>query len=155
MLLPESGKLSGIACAVCTLGPKLEQRVSELFARRRVSLALALDQLGNELLFDLCRRVQDRMLADVARRRLTMAGELHAGDPGLALDAQAAVLRLAHAHTIGVSLTCGQFMRPLKSVSMVLGVGVDLPPARWSRCDNCPSRPKCRLARQADAAAAA
>jgi hypothetical protein len=151
-LLPQSGELTALACGVCTLGPKLEQCVSELFAQRRVSLALALDQLGNELLFAVCRRLQDRMLAQATRRGLTMAGELRPGDPGLALDAQTAVLRLADAHRIGVSLSCRQFMRPLKSTSMVLGVGVDLPPARWSRCDDCPSRPKCVVARRADAA---
>lgn len=123
-----------------------------MFARRRASLALALDRIGNELLFALCRLVQDRMLADATCRGLTMAGELRAGDPGLALEAQASVLRLAHAETVGVSLTSGQFMRPVKSISMVLGVGVDLPPARWSRCDACPSRAKCHVARRADAA---
>ena len=31
---------------------------------------------------------------------------------------------------------------------MVLGIGIDLPPARWSRCDDCPSASKCRMAGQ-------
>jgi hypothetical protein len=68
-LLPESGTLTAIACAVCTLGPAFEQRISELFAGRQASLAMALDELGNELLFAVSRRAQDRMLADAARRR--------------------------------------------------------------------------------------
>jgi hypothetical protein len=140
---------------VCTLGPRLEQRASELFAGRRASLALALDRLGNDYLLALSRLVQDRMLADTARRGLTMAGELRAGDPGLALEAQGAVLRLARANAIGVTLTEGQVMRPVKSISMVLGVGIDLPAAQWSRCDTCPSRPTCRVARQAEARSAA
>jgi hypothetical protein len=153
-LIPQSGALTHIACAACTLGPRLEQRVSELFAERRPSLALALDEIGNELLSALCRMLQDRMLADASRRGLSMAGELRAGDPGLGLDAQAAVLRLAHAESIGVGLTSGRLMRPVKSLSMVLGVGIDLPPAEWSRCDDCPSRAKCRVARSAEAAVA-
>lgn len=152
-LVPEAGELTALACAVCTLGPRLEQRVTEAFARRRASLALALDRLGNALLLALGRLMQDRLLADTARRGLTMAGELRAGDPGLALDAQPAVLRLAQASEIGVTLTSGQVMRPVKSTSMVLGVGIDLPPARWSRCDHCPSRPNCRVARRADVSA--
>ena len=144
-LLPESGELTALACAVCTLGTRLEQRVTSLFAERRASLALALDDLGNELLFEVTRRALDRMLADANRRGLSMAGELRAGDPGLALDAQAAVLRLARAERIGVRVTQGQLMHPLKSVSMVLGVGIDLPPAQWSRCDDCPRRDQCKL----------
>ncbi len=143
-LLPSSGELTGLAVGVCTLGPALERRVSALFAQRRISLALALDTLGNRILMEATRRLQDRVLADVARRGLTMAGELRAGDPGLALAAQAAVLRLAAAGTIGVGVTETLALNPLKSASVVYGVGRDLPPAQWSRCDDCRWRGKCR-----------
>lgn len=142
-LLPESGELTALACAVCTLDARLERRVGSLFAERRAALALALDELGNELLMAVSRRAQDRIMADVRRRGLTLSGELRAGDPGLALEAQAAVLRLAQAELIGGQLTGGQLMNPIKSTSMVLGVGIDLPPAQWSRCDDCSRRSNC------------
>lgn len=151
-LLPASGELTAIACGVCTLGANFERRTNELFAGRQVSLALALDELGNQLLFEVSRRAQDRMQADATRRRLTMAGELRPGDPGLALDAQAAVLRLAQAESIGISLSAGGLMHPVKSCSMVLGIGIDLPAVQWSRCDYCPRREKCRVAERAGAA---
>jgi hypothetical protein len=145
-LVPESGQLTAVAASICTLGPKLEQRASALFAERRISLALALDKLGNELLFALSGRVQDWIAIAARKRQLSVAGELRAGDPGLPLEAQAAMQRLAGADQIGVSVTPGQVLHPLKSMSVVLGVGIDLPPARWSRCDDCPSAPKCRMA---------
>src|SRR3972149_2918190 len=66
-LLPEAGELTALACAVATLGPRLEQRVASLFAARQASVAIALDQVGNRLLYSLSRHVQDRML--VAGRR--------------------------------------------------------------------------------------
>jgi hypothetical protein len=144
-LLPEHGTLTALGCAACTIGPLLEARVRALFAEKRPSLALALDALGNELLLDVSRRVQDRMLSDAVRQGLTFGAELRPGDPGLDLDAQTAVLRLAQAGGIGMRLGQGQVMHPLKSVSMVFGVGLDLPKSTWSRCDNCPSRPKCGL----------
>lgn len=152
-LLPASGQLTAVACGVCTLGPRFERRSSELFAARQASLAMALDELGNELLFAVSRRAQDRMQAHAARRGLTMAGELRPGDPGLALDAQGAVLRLAQAETIGIGLGAGGLMHPVKSCSMVLGVGIDLPAVQWSRCDHCTRREKCRAAERAGAAA--
>jgi Vitamin B12 dependent methionine synthase, activation domain. len=154
-LVPESGQLTAVAVGICTLGPALERRATGLFAERRMSLALALDKLGNELLFALSRRVQDRIVVEARKARLTAAGELRAGDPGLPLEAQAAVQRLAGAESIGVSVTHGQVMHPLKSMSMVLGIGIDLPPARWSRCDDCPSAPKCRMSGRADVRATA
>lgn len=144
-LIPESGELTAVACGVCTLGAGLEARVTELFAQRRASLAVALDSVGNELLFAISRRAQDRIQADVTKQGLCMAGELRSGDPGLALDTQATVLRLAEGHTIGVRASKGGMMSPLKSTSMVLGVGIALPQTRWSRCDNCPSRDRCTI----------
>jgi hypothetical protein len=36
-------------------------------------------------------------------------------------------------------------MSPLKSTSMVLGVGIALPQTQWSRCDSCPSRDRCSI----------
>lgn len=151
-LLPPSGALTALGCAVCTLGNRLEHRVRALFTERRASLAVALDELGNELLFAVARRAQDRLQAEVDRRGWSMAGELRPGDPGLALEAQPAVLRLAGADAIGVGTTPQLLMQPAKSTSMLLGIGVDLPPARWSRCDECPRRKGCRAAARAPAA---
>lgn len=151
-LVPSSGELTAVACGVATIGPALEARVSELFAGRSAALAVALDELGNDLLFAVARRIQDRMLADTKKRGLMMAGELRAGDPGLALETQAAVLRLAEADAIGITLFSGFLMRPLKSTSMVLGVGRDLPHVNWSRCDYCPSLERCRVAQTSRAA---
>lgn len=148
-LLPVSGQLTALACAVCTLGPRIEERVRALFTQGRPSLAMALDSLANELLFEVSRRAQDRMYVDVTRQGRSLAGELRPGDPGLALDAQPAVLRLAGAEALGVTVNDGLLMRPHKSTSMVLGVGIDLPPAEWSRCDECPRRSTCRVVTRA------
>jgi hypothetical protein len=152
-LLPESGELTALACAVCTIGTTYEHRVSQLFADRQASLAMALNDLGNELLFAVSRRAQDRIQADVNRRGLTMAGELRPGDPGLSIEAQGPVLRLACADAIGITLGQGGLMNPVKSCSMVLGVGIGLPAAKWSRCDHCPTRNKCRVVERAAGAA--
>ena len=144
-LVPSSGELTGLACAVCSIGARLEARVSSLFKEKRASLALALDALGNEMLFAVSRLVQDRMLSDVRRQNLSMCGELRPGDPGMSLDAHAAVLRLAQAQAINVGLRGNHTLLPLKSMSIVMGVGIDLPVAAWSRCDHCPSRARCKL----------
>ncbi len=88
-LLPAAGELTALACGVATIGARLEQRVTALCAERRVSLALALDALGNHCLHVLSRRLQDRMLAAARNRGLVLAGELRPGDPGLALDGAA------------------------------------------------------------------
>jgi hypothetical protein len=147
-LLPESGELTALGCAVYTLGPRFEAHISELFQQRRAALAVVLDELGVELLFAMGRRVQDRMLSECYRKRLSMGAELHAGDPGLDLDAQAAVLRLAEAQAIGVAMHKGQLITPLKSGSVVFAVGHNLPELAWSHCESCPSNNKCNFGRR-------
>lgn len=145
-LLPRAGELTALACGVATIGRGLEQQVSALFAQRRMSLALALDDLGNRCLYVLSRRLQDRMQVAAEKRGLDLAGELRPGDPGLALEAQRAVVDLADGAAIGVTVTRGLLLHPLKSISMMLGAGYGLPPARWSRCDDCRRRSTCRIA---------
>ena len=151
-MLPETGELTALAFGVCTIGPALVEKVRALFAERKMSLALALDTLGNQMLMEASRRLQDRILADVTKRGLTMAGELRPGDPGLALEAQPAVLRLAGAGRIGVAVTSSLALEPAKSASVMFGVGRDLPVALWSRCDDCRSRKTCAVALRAAAA---
>ena len=153
-MLPPSGDLTALAFGVCTLGAGLVSRVRALFSERKMSLGLALDTLGNQMLMEASRRLQDRILADVTIHGLTMAGELRAGDPGLALDAQPAVLRLAGGSDIGVELTASHALEPAKSATVMFGVGRDLPPALWSRCDDCRSRKTCAVALRAAAVAA-
>ena len=152
-MLPEAGELTALAFGVCTIGPALVEKVRTLFAQRKMSLALALDTLGNQMLMEASRRLQDRILASVTKQGLTMAGELRAGDPGLALEAQPAVLRLAGADRIGVAATGSLALEPAKSASVMFGVGRDLPAALWSRCDDCRSRKTCAVALRAAAVA--
>lgn len=152
-MLPASGELTALAFGVCTLGDALVSRVRSLFAERRMSLALALDSLGNAMLMEASRRLQDRILADVTKRGLSMAGELRAGDPGLALEAQPAVLRLSGGAEIGVAATPSLALEPAKSATVMFGVGRDLPAALWSRCDDCRSRKTCAVALRAAAVA--
>lgn len=148
MLLPSSGELTAVGCGVCTLGPDISNRGTSLFAEKRASLATALDDVANELLFALGRRIQDRILSECYRKRLSMGVELHAGDPGLDLNAQAAVFRLAQGESIGVSIHRGQMLAPVKSSSVIFAVGKSLPEVSWSRCDSCHSRHKCNYGRR-------
>lgn len=142
-LIPESGKLTHIAAGVSTLGWKITERCTSLFDERKASLAIALDALAGELLMDTGRKLQDRIFKQVRKMGLSIGTELHAGDNGLALEAQHQVMRLADAQKIGVAVSSGLLLTPLKSGSVIFGVGEDLPVSTWSRCDDCKSRPKC------------
>lgn len=152
-LLPASGELTALGFAACTLGPRLQARCTSLFGEKRAALAVALDELGTEMLFALARRLQDRVLSECYRKRLSLGAELNAGDPGLALDTLAAIVRLSCAADIGIGLHGGKLMTPLKSTAMIFAIGRDLPAVALSRCGGCPSRERCTFGRRPAAAA--
>ena len=145
VLTGAGGELQAVAAAVCTLGAAIERRITALFAARQPSLALALEDIGNEMLF----RLADRSVATIrrsARRQGYASGnEVSPGDPGLALDLQNTVLELAGAARIAVSAPGAAMLFPVKSLSMLvaLGRGLGSRPAP-GRCDCCPSRDRCR-----------
>lgn len=141
--LPESGELTALGCGACTLGPRLEARVRQLFGEKRAALALALDYIGNELLQSLSRRMLDQILASVQRQGLSLGQELHVGDPDLDISTQAATLRLAGAGGIGISLHRNNLLLPTKSTSLVFAIGRNLPRVPWTPCERCPTRKRC------------
>ncbi len=147
--LPAFSELEGIsslASAACTLGARLEERVSDLFRSREPLLAMALDDLGTQLLF----RLSDRLYARIrreARRQGLQAGEAQSpGDEGLSLAAQPAVLALAGIDAQLVSANSRGMLRPVKSLSFVVALGPHLPARSLPpRCLRCASREKCRV----------
>ena len=144
----EPGKVFAVAACACTLGPQLEAKVSELFRARRALLAVTLDQLGNELLFGIAARLQEQVHLEAQRRALEPGFERYPGDPGIDLAEQAAVLMLAGAHNAGISVSAGGSLRPAKSLSCVVVLGRGLRSrVRSERCDPCPSKNRCRKAR--------
>lgn len=125
--LHDAGEIVALGCGACTLGPRLEARVRQLFSEKRAALATALDYLGNELLFALGQVLQEDILASVRRQRLSLGKELQIEDSVHALSAQAAVLRLAGAADIGISLHRRNLLLPVKSTSMVFVIGRNQP----------------------------
>ncbi|MBU6443432.1 MAG: hypothetical protein KGR48_05940 [Alphaproteobacteria bacterium] len=145
-LVPASGRLTALGVGLVTLGPALEARVRALFAEKQAALALALDQFAGELLFATGARLEVRLRMLAKRQGLSLSGELHPGDPGLALEAQQNLMRWMAPDTLEISLHNGHLLNPLKSGSVIFGIGENLPAATWSRCDLCPSRAKCAKA---------
>ncbi len=146
LLAGQPGELVAVAAVACTLGTGFQERISELFAARRPSLALALDSVGNELLF----RVADRALAavrrDARRDGLGVGPEAGPGDPGVPLDLQATVLALAGAAPGGMATVHDGMLSPVHSLATLVALGRNLPRHSASaRCSRCPSASRCAI----------
>lgn len=133
-----------VIVAVCTVGDEVTKIVSERFKADPVG-ALALEGVAGaaaEALAEAaCRRFDALALAEGLRTSLP----LNPGMIGWSLEeGQAQIFRLLDASEIGVSLGPGSIMRPLKSLSLVIGLGRGLNPA-GETCDFCSMRETCRF----------
>jgi len=138
--------LERVSLAICTIGPKLEARVSELFAQGDSATALILDTVGSVAVGSISRQI-DAMVCQRAQELGMVAGpRFSPGSVNWSLTEQKVIFSLLPADKIGVSLNDHMLMVPRKSVSFVVGMGsgVLVPRARrpcW-HCDrvSCPSR---------------
>jgi hypothetical protein len=128
--------------ALCTVGEALSTYASNRFNDDPVR-SLALDGLASAsaeaLAESACRRFEE--LAEADGLKVTMP--LNPGMIGWPLDAgQAQLFALMDGGEIGVTLGAGGLMRPLKSLSLVVGIGRDLAP-NGCTCDYCSMRDTC------------
>ncbi len=139
----ESGEVTALAAASCTLGGALEERVTGLFREGRPLLALALDAAGNDLLFRAADRAFARIRREARRQNLMTGAELSPGDSGIPLHHQAALLEMADAGQNGITLTGRGMLVPVKSLSMLVTLGRNLAVRSAGRCDQCSSKDRC------------
>lgn len=133
-----------VIVAVCTVGDALSARAAEVFDRDPVR-GLALDGLAS---------AAAEALAEAACRHFDgiASGEGLAAsiplNPGIAgwplLEAQQQVFSLLPADEIGVTLNPSGLMEPLKSLSLVVGLGSAEDFADGRACDFCTMRETCR-----------
>jgi hypothetical protein len=89
--------------------------------------------------------LHERVQADATGRELEASAPLDPGCHGFDIANQAALFALAGAQRIGIRLTDSMAMFPSKSLSMVFGIGHDMPD--WSQadaCTKCQARDRCR-----------
>lgn len=132
-----------IVTLVCTIGPALSERVAQLTGNN-ILYALALDGVGSAAVEALanaaCRHFEDQ----AAARGWQTTIPLSPGMVGWPVDeGQPQIFALVDATEVGVSLSEGKVMFPLKSLSMVLGMGSALQ-AGGRPCDYCTMRETCR-----------
>lgn len=126
-----------LAVALCTVGPLLEERVSELFAKGDYAEALMLDSVGT---------VAVRSMADEVHTHICQASRVQGMNAGSVLSPgerwdlsfQRALLTFLESQRIGVSLTKQCMMVPQKSVSFCVGLGRDVAlERRRHSCERC------------------
>jgi hypothetical protein len=139
---------AAMAAGACTIGAALESRVAELFRSGERLLALELDALGNERLFCLAKRALSIIAREAKRRGQRSGDERYPGDDAMTLEEQVHALEFAAADSIGIAVTSGGMLSPVKSMSFVVPLGAELKRTAGGPCRRCPSRARCASAKR-------
>jgi hypothetical protein len=138
---PEACKL---AVMVSTIGPGLENRVTEYSKNGETLHAMLLDGIGSAAVDILVQEACHLIAVKVAESGQQVGSPVNPGMPGLPIEEQRNILDLAHADEIGVSLTASGIMVPRKSTSLIMAIGPNM--RTWTQeevCARCNLRDTC------------
>jgi len=138
-VLPKSGEL---AIGICTIGPQLEHKVTEYLKEGEPLRGLLLDGIGTTAVDTLAVQACKFLRQESLSRGNQTSSPLSPGMPDFPISEQRMLLKLASAEQIGVSLTSTGIMIPRKSISVVVGIGADMP--IWTPAEVCA---RCSLSR--------
>jgi len=124
-----------LVAMVCTIGPKLEEKVADCFGKNEPLRGLLLDGIGSAAVDSLTQEVCKFMASEALSRGYQASSPINPGMPGLPITEQWQILELVPAEEIGVSLTSSGMMVPRKSVSMVIGLGPQM--MTWTQAEVC------------------
>ena len=137
-------KVKELAVVVCTIGPSLEAKVADYFAQNDPLRAILLDGIGSAAVDSLTQEVCKFIMGEASSRGYEASSSLGPGMSGFPISEQWKLFELVPKEQIGVRLTPSGMMVPRKSVSMVIGIGPQMP--IWTKaevCARCSMRKTC------------
>ncbi len=140
--IPEIGRLWGpllaVGAAICTAGDPIESRVQTLFDQREFPLAVMLDSVGSAAAESLAEHANDPLCQHALPEGLKVTNRISPGYAGWDTAEQAKLFRLCPGTPAGVTLNGACCMTPVKSISLLVGIG---PEARvdhyFTQCRRC------------------
>lgn len=136
------GGAQKIIAVVITIGKELEQASAGFFDTDPL-FALALDGLGNAAVEMLGQRVCSQISEQSQRSGLTSSTPISPGEPDWPVEiGQAQIFALIAKAGAEIQLTKGWMMIPKKSISFILGIGLNM--TQIETCQVCSFRDRCR-----------
>lgn len=129
---------------VCTIGPKVDARIKEYRENDQFTMMI-LDELASWAT-DQVRRQLYTFLQDEAKAHgWRTSSMLSPGESEWSVGDQTTLFKLVDAREIGVTLTDSCIMRPLKSLSLIVGTGSnEMGEEGLTNCEFCSIRDRCR-----------
>ena len=116
------GPIEAVGMGVLTIGDGIEERVRDLFGAREFPLAVMLDSVGSAAVESLAEWVND-FLCQVALPDRKVTNRISPGYAGWDVAEQHWLFRLCGGERAGIVLNDHALMIPLKSISLLVGIG--------------------------------
>jgi hypothetical protein len=137
-----------LAVAICTIGPRVEAEASASFADGNGAYGFLIDSAGSLAVSQTAQALVAHLQDVAAQVGMKASFPISPGSADCTLEDQRTVFDLLPAQDIGVRLSDSYLMLPLKSVSMLIALGQDLPSAdEMAQCDFCSRQDTCPHAR--------
>jgi hypothetical protein len=131
-----------VVAVVCTIGSELEKTVFHLFNEDPL-YALAMDGLGNASVEILAQQICANIAEQVQVKGMQASTPLSPGNPDWPVEVgQPQIFSLLDPTRAGITLTSGGMMLPKKSMSFIVGLGLEMSQANL--CEVCSLKETCR-----------
>jgi cobalamin-dependent methionine synthase I len=138
-----------ISFCICTIGSKLEQRVSQLIQQGDMLRALILDAFGSDAVEQVEKRAYKEICQRAEQLHLKSSVRFSPGYGKWSLEEQHYIFSILPANIINVSLTCSLMMIPRKSVSFAVKLGAEeYGDKNKAPCEDCTMHSTCRYRRE-------
>jgi hypothetical protein len=143
------GGADDLVVAVCTVGARISERTDFYTRGKDLFRGMVLSDLASYAV-DLVRQEVCELVEDEARGNgLHVSTPLSPGESEWSVREQETLFSLIDASRIGVTLTPSMVMRPLKSLSLAMGVGArPMGSEGGTNCDFCTIRDRCAHRRE-------
>jgi hypothetical protein len=136
---------SEVAVIFATIGAVWSDTVTARFREGEPLDGYLLNELGNAVLERWSRRIEALVRMSARSRGLRAGSPIAPGHSDFPLTFQPVLAELAQSHFAGIEITSGGMLAPVKSLSMLIGIGQGLRRrTRSAACRECPSFAKCR-----------
>jgi len=134
---------SSVCIACLTIGPRLEQEVTALLKEKCFLKAYLLDAFGSLILQRASKLVENLIVEEACLQNLHTSMMLSPGDFGWPLNEQRKIFKLVSAEKIAIELTDSFIMKPIKSITFIVGIGEGARQRHGSSCLYCSRRETC------------
>jgi len=124
-----------VAVLVCTIGYKLEEKVTDYFIKSEPLYGLLLDGIGNAAIESVVQESCELIMGEASLHANFVSNPLSPGDSGFPISEQGQLFELVPAKQIGVNFISSGMMVPRKSISAVIGIGAQM--KTWTKTETC------------------